>query len=289
MASTQLEGLGVVRQFLFLLGREAKWLCPLLSLLGSPCLLPPQSPCTFHRECGSLWCRSLDHECFSPLEAGKPCHSHDECLGRRCSGLEPRPNAPQTTTTTTSTAVSTAEGCGLKELGTYCGDGSECLSGNCQRFDCFFFLVLDCWNVCVPATARGRSGELCTHSDQCTSGICATSNSIGEYECKDAAVVEEEGRCGDDLKALGVACSAGSECRSGNCQHYDCAFLYVFNCWSACVPAIGQGRQGDFCTKEDQCTSGICGDSNRVGDKECKSAPLGPASSPSNGPTPQSG
>ncbi|CAB9523641.1 expressed unknown protein [Seminavis robusta] len=338
MATTHLEDFltSSFSQWLFLLGRQARWACPILALLGTPCLLEPGNQCSSHQQCNSFWCRH--GQCFDPLPnyATGPCYNHFECLGRHCvkpatqaaagGGYSPPPQSaptvlPPAAVGPTQSPVETSgetnhpeielqplqgqqqqpqpqqqqqqqQTCDLKPIGTFCHHDNECLSGNCNLFDCFFFLIFDCYKVCAPATGQGQPRDICTKGSQCQSAICADSNDVKEYECKVPASAEEEaepgGQCIDQPKALGVACHQGSECQSGNCQHFDCAFLLFFNCYNMCVPANGQGQPGDFCIKDEQCASGVCGDSNRVGDKECKGTAtgLGPTSVPGGGPNP---
>lgn len=202
------------------LGREVPLLCPLLEMVGTVCLLQAGEKCKDNDECAAHWC--YNNECLAPKWKGETCYEDLECVSQWClietdaptsaptAALKAEPRDPETAVGggirglqqyTWISDEAQLEPRSLKkeelqagecmdpplEIGQYCEENDDCREGACEFYDCFFFLIFNCWNVCVAPEGTGQVGDFCTHESQCESGVCAESSRVGDYECKAAS------------------------------------------------------------------------------------------------------
>ena len=138
-----------------------------------------------------------------------------------------------------------------------------------------------------PAAVDGTvcsDGNVCTTADQCVNGSCTGAPAPNGTVCDDGSVCTQadtclNGRCGGSPAPDGTtcsdnnACTRSDACRNGVCVGGDpivCAAPDVCHLAGTCNPATGacsspsaaEGTvcdDGNACTLEDRCRSGICG------------------------------
>lgn len=124
-----------------------------------------------------------------------------------------------------------------------------------------------CTPPAPPAAVKKGKGETCSVDTDCDSGYCEGSPKV----CADTLDVGEA--C-----ARPEACTS-AQCLKGNCvecaSDADCVGTGEKCQSNACVVPAGSLKDGDTCTDNTQCSSGICSDPTSTGAKTCqpKAAP----------------
>ena len=140
--------------------RTADWYCgdlPLVALGES---------CSYNGNCVSGWCdsgwgTSNTKKCMPRAGTGNLndwCSNNNQCASGRCGGLRQDVSGrwyPGRCTNTTSA------------LGEFCSVNSDCASTYCDRGD-----GTSKTSMCMPRGGAGRSGDWCSHDNQCASRVC---------------------------------------------------------------------------------------------------------------------
>ena len=181
-------------------------------------------PCTTDAEClGGLVCATpaggTAKQCILPA-----CRSDADCgVGRTCQG------------------TGAAAAC-VASLGARCTTNADCPIGRCDVGD-----GTSRTGLCVPNGAAGRTGDICSHDNQCASGNCSglAPNAAGGWQ---------PGTCGASAqKGLGEYCFNNPQCVSGYCDAGDGTSKTHL-----CMPN-NNGQPGEICSHDNQCTSRNCG------------------------------
>ena len=83
---------------------------------------------------------------------------------------------------------------------------------------------------CIPNDGHGNVGNYCTHNNQCKNKNCSG------YQCRAP-------------RGLGEYCASNAGCTSGRCDA-------VPGNPHKCIPNDGHGKNGDYCTHNNQCKPG---------------------------------
>jgi hypothetical protein len=189
-----------------------------------------------------------------------------------------------------------------KPNGTACSDGSACtVADTCQSGTCAPGSPVVCSPIdqchdagtCAPATgtcsnpakpngSACNDGNLCTQSDTCQSGACASGSPVictASDACHQAGTcAPATGTCSDPAAPDGTVCSDGDACTQVDaCQSGVCAGGSPVVCAASdachqagtCAPATGTCSDpvapdgtpcadADLCTQSDSCVSGVC-------------------------------
>ena len=224
-------------------------LCVMAVLDGTPC--DPLSACEVQGTCRQGECRGEPRNCDDrndctedscdpatgcihdpaegPCDDGNACTEDDRCVDGACQG-----------TPTITCACRQDEECAAFEDGDFCNGTLRCIDSLCQVAP---ETVVQCdpsedtfcrANTCIPET-----------------GLCAM------------APVHDGEACND-----GDACTVGDLCQDGNCQPGEPAVCEDRNPCTvdSCDPVLGCVFQavpgscddGNACTDDDQCVSGLC-------------------------------
>ncbi|MCB9850760.1 MAG: hypothetical protein H6817_08650 [Phycisphaerales bacterium] len=243
---------------------------PLPANDGAPC--NDGDNCTVEDFCSNGLCVAYERDCSAVEDA---CNV-GVCVGT--SGIcEPVP----------------ANEGGLCDDGDACTVDDACTGGgcvgdpkDCSQFDdaCNVGLCIGTTGVCVPSPAIEAGGcddgDACTINDSCTNGICAgepvdcshlddacnVGVCVGSTGICEAVPRNEGGTCDD-----GDACTINDACASGVCEGTlrDCSSLDAGCTLGVCNPSdgscfaqpVGEGgacNDGDGCTVDDTCVSGVC-------------------------------
>jgi len=143
-------------------------------------------------------------------------------------------------------AVSADSYCGSRPprpLGQSCNYNAECASRYCDRGD-----GTSKTGLCMPRTGTGTTNDWCSNNNQCASGRCGGLR-------QDFSGAWQPGHCSSNTKsALGDPCSLNSDCTSNYCDRGDGTSKT-----SLCMPRGGAGSTNDWCSNNNQCSSGRCG------------------------------
>ncbi len=137
-------------------------------------------------------------------------------------------------------AVFAEHGMAPAALGGACQNNDECESEYCDRGD-----GTSKTELCMPGANAGIVGDLCTHDNQCESENC-------EGLVTDGFNNWVPGQC-QVKRALSASCSANGQCDSNYCD----AGLGTSRT-DQCMPAAGDGANGQACSNDNQCTSFNC-------------------------------
>ncbi len=255
--------------------------------LGDPCTNDTQCA-TGHcednvccnRECGGD-CRAcnlsgnvgtcIDHASGSDPEGGcglcRVCDGSGSC-SNATNGTDPKNNCSQQTANT----------CGRDGQCDGSGACREWASGTiCQPQSCGSHIVTLPWTCNGSGSCLGNGTSNCTPYE-CNGVVCGTScggdgDCIAGYFCNGSSVCEIK-------KGLGVICTGGTECNSGNCVDGVCC---NGTCGGACRSCNKSGSLG-ICTNhsadtdpEDEC-SGTCRSCNGLGSCDDTSSGVDPES-----------
>jgi len=126
-------------------------------------------------------------------------------------------------------------------LGRSCTFPQQCASGNCDIG----------WNtsntrVCVARVGAGNINDWCSNNNQCASGRCGGLN-------QDIFGAWHAGRCSTGPSGLGEFCSVNTDCASTYCDRGDGTSKT-----SKCMPRAGAGTTNNWCSNNNQCSSGVC-------------------------------
>ncbi len=197
--------------------------------------------CERDTDCASLFCTDPGdgrERCLTPCRGGEGiCFAGEVCAasGGACGGCLP----PEMVS-------------GARALGEPCADAADCGSGVCFEDGPFRY----CSRACEDDAG-------CAAGFHCRSGSCARGarSATGERCVSDEDCVDGD-RCAEDgsLRWCTHACTTGTSCPEG--------FLCVGN---ECVPDLR--LDGEACSDDDQCISGVCGD---AGDRRRCLRPCGP-------------
>jgi hypothetical protein len=190
--------------------------------------------CTANTQCASTYCDGGDGtsktwRCMPNRDGqdGDICSDDRQCVSLNCLGL------------TQANGAWVPGVCSSKKaLGASCGANNQCASSYCDAGD-----GTSKTNRCMP-NRDGRNGDICSDDRQCASLVCAglTTNSSNQWV---------PGACASK-KALGDSCSQNYQCASGYCDAGDGTSKT-----NRCMP-YGNGRSGDICSHDNQCTSRRC-------------------------------
>lgn len=228
----------------------------------------PNGLCSNNNQCrGGASC--VDHRCEVALGLGDPCTDNDSCASHYCdTGLgsgETKKCVPPAGTGKTGDYCSQEAHCktrlciatqceATREPGGECRYNESCKSGHCETesftgsgaLNQGINQAFDRWFKCIPKAASGTAGQYCSNSNQCKSNYCSSAN-----ECAPFA-------------ETGQPCPGGdAHCTSGFCD----AGTGTTNT-RKCVPAVGKGKTGDYCTKKQHCSSNLCTDRQCEGLRE---------------------
>jgi hypothetical protein len=191
--------------------------------------------CTHPNHCATNHCSDKKCAGVGGVALGGGCSNDSQCVSGRCDTTRsPRLCIPRDGTGVAEDycnhdnhcigGICLAESCrapGSVDLGKPCGSYHQvCQSGRCDGGV----------RKCVPNDGAGRSGDYCTHPNQCASKLCLNSACAG----------------GD--RSLGATCSNDSQCVSMRCD--------TTTSPRKCIPHDGTGRKGDYCTHNNHCRSG---------------------------------
>lgn len=127
-----------------------------------------------------------------------------------------------------------SQGVCVRHDGLTCTDSSECMSGNCVDGVC---CDTSCDSLCDSCLATSTGG-----TDGTCSGIIAGSDP--DSECPGATFCLADGSCSPVAKDNGAACSAGTECLSGNCVDGVCCDSSCGSLCESCLAASSGGTDG---------------------------------------------
>jgi hypothetical protein len=223
------------------------------------CALPNGQACLVGTDCITGEC--VDGVCCN-VACGSICSA---CTAAKTGGVDGTCDFVSygTDPDTDCTANQRCDGGGAckKVDGQTCGNGAECLTGNCIDGHC-------CDTVC---------GGICEACDGAltigANGVCSpvTAFSDPDGNCPGGSTCDGAGTC---KKLDGQGCSAGTECMSGNCPADDsvcCDTLCDGTC-DACL-AVKSGGTDGVCSDVpfDQDPDGECGAASQCnGADECK-------------------
>ena len=201
--------------------------------------LPDSQSCTLE-VCEKGSCVSVNIDGVQ-CEDGNACTGSDSCQGGACAAGAVVVCADDGNPCTVE-ACDANLGCGAKwaNVGTPCSDADACTVGDaCSQGKCLAVSMKDC-----------SDGQACT-TDTCTAGICA--HVPNGAACEDGNACTIGDACVAGLCKSGVAksCDDGIVCTVDSCaQDKGCSFLAVLD-GVAC-------SDGDGCTANDVCKSGVC-------------------------------
>ena len=186
--------------------------------------------CSAHPQCLSGYCDAGDgtsktNQCM-PNGSGRDgelCSHDNQCRSLNCGGLRQD-----------SSGAWVPGACAPKRsLGAACSTHFQCGSGYCDAGD-----GTSHTSLCMPNKV-GQAGEICSHGNQCASGVCAGL-------ARDGSGAWVPGACAG-LTALGAACTANVQCVSAYCDAGDGTSKT-----GLCMPN-GLGQNGDICSNDKQC------------------------------------
>ncbi len=223
--------------------------CDLGCALGELCDVPrqkcrPVSACKLATACGDGGtCEGLSKPDGEQCDDGVACTTGDTCAAGACTG--------------TTYACPAPSQC---EVSVACAGDGGC--------------------VAAPRTdgASCDDGVACTHSDQCSAGVCqGTTYACTPGQCSSASVCNGEGGCAVTPRSAGATCDDGQACTAGDtcgatgqCNGTGYACPAPTACQQS-VACAGDGGcvftdkadgsscdDGVACTQGDSCTAGAC-------------------------------
>ena len=145
----------------------------------------------------------------------------------------------------------------LKQLGTICGNGTECISGKCTNNVCCSVASCD---PCKRCNAEGK----CANSDSAgnTAGDCKGSESACDGTCKAGACDFPTDDCGTVCNSTDPTARDTKICDKGTCKltmAVACAAPPTFPPYTLCLPPSGSPPAATCakgCTKHTDCAGG---------------------------------
>jgi hypothetical protein len=197
--------------------------------------------CSHSNQCKpSVLCRN--GQCGgSTVSLGTSCKLNEDCSSNRCdyaNGATGQKCIPNDGTGQVGNYCSHNNHCipgvlcnnhqcgyGQNSIGASCTNNAACLSGRCDN-------AAGNPHKCIPNDGHGKTGEYCSHSNQCTPGVL----------CRN-------GQCGGSTVSLGSTCKLNEDCSSNRCD-------YAAGNPRKCIPNDGTGVKGNYCSHNNQCQAG---------------------------------
>ncbi len=270
---------------------------------------PSESVCLADADCAALaktacsvaFCEPASKRCVvaarpdgAACDDGDPCSGESLCASGACRASHAVDCDDKNPCTTDTCAVDL--GCSHTAVDAPCSDGNACTTGD----HCAAGVCESLSNVCScgnDADCAAFSPDKCSGSLQCSAGVCVA-NPASKIDCSDSnpctvdACIPATGLCQHDLAATGQPCDDGDVCTFGEtCQGATCKPTSTLNCQGgagqctlACDKKLGCSApaggalpcdDGNTCTKDDTCHSGVCVGAPSCGcqvDSDCSSA-----------------
>jgi hypothetical protein len=212
-------------------------------------------------------CNGKDDDCNGKIDDGTDlCPTGQTCTNGECT--TPKPVCTPQNCPAPNVCDPITGACGpppTVDLGGACTSNTQCNSQLCGD------------SSTLGSTYTGAHGNVCTQtcctSNDCPNNFVCFSPGTGGNYCVGAATLPNRGGSGNG--APGASCSSQRDCRSGLCVNSKCMDTCCSDdqCTSGtactlstasganvfqCAPPPGSAHQNDQCSRDSDCSSGIC-------------------------------